>query len=195
MNHLCEFLGHADRRAGFIDYSRGLMLPIERKSVEPQTVPRKAPLRRSADILLAISLAAWGGVGMAAAAPPGLLDSMRACAQEQNDARRLGCYDRAMAGSEKSFGLTPKQQRTTEKSDGRVAATQPAISSRIVSVTLRSDGRNVIALESGQTWIQGDAFEHTAIHAGDEVTIKPGLLGSFYMYLPSQLRTRVTREK
>ena len=35
MNHLCERLGHADRRAGFVAYSRGLMLPIERKSVEP----------------------------------------------------------------------------------------------------------------------------------------------------------------
>jgi SRSO17 transposase len=35
MNYLCEALGHADRHAGFMDYSRGLMLPIERKSVEP----------------------------------------------------------------------------------------------------------------------------------------------------------------
>ncbi|MGH8671694.1 MAG: IS701 family transposase [Burkholderiales bacterium] len=35
MNHLCEALGHRDRHAGFADYSRGLMLPIERKSVEP----------------------------------------------------------------------------------------------------------------------------------------------------------------
>lgn len=35
MEHLCEALGHADRRAGFVDYSRALMLPIERKSVEP----------------------------------------------------------------------------------------------------------------------------------------------------------------
>lgn len=35
MNRLCEQLGHADRRAGFIEYSRGLMLPIERKSIEP----------------------------------------------------------------------------------------------------------------------------------------------------------------
>jgi SRSO17 transposase len=35
MAHLCEALGHADRQAGFIDYSRGLMLPIARKSVEP----------------------------------------------------------------------------------------------------------------------------------------------------------------
>jgi len=35
MKYLCEALGHRDRHAGFADYSRGLMLPIERKSVEP----------------------------------------------------------------------------------------------------------------------------------------------------------------
>jgi SRSO17 transposase len=35
LKYLCEVLGHADRHAGFVDYSRGLMLPIERKSVEP----------------------------------------------------------------------------------------------------------------------------------------------------------------
>ena len=35
VGHLCDLLGHADRRADFMDYSRGLMRPIERKSVEP----------------------------------------------------------------------------------------------------------------------------------------------------------------
>ena len=35
MSHLCALLGHEDRRAGFMQYSRGLMLPIERKSIEP----------------------------------------------------------------------------------------------------------------------------------------------------------------
>ncbi len=35
INQLCEALGHQDRHAGFADYSRGLMLPLERKSVEP----------------------------------------------------------------------------------------------------------------------------------------------------------------
>ena len=35
MDLLCERLGHADRRLGFMEYSRGLMLPIERKSIEP----------------------------------------------------------------------------------------------------------------------------------------------------------------
>lgn len=32
---LCEALQHADRKVGFQDYCRGLMLPIQRKSVEP----------------------------------------------------------------------------------------------------------------------------------------------------------------
>src|SRR6267154_1469304 len=35
INQLCQALGHRDRHGGFADYSRGLMLPIERKSVEP----------------------------------------------------------------------------------------------------------------------------------------------------------------
>jgi len=35
IKQLCEALGHRDRHGGFADYSRGLMLPIERKSVEP----------------------------------------------------------------------------------------------------------------------------------------------------------------
>ena len=35
IKELSQALGHRDRHAGFADYSRGLMLPIERKSVEP----------------------------------------------------------------------------------------------------------------------------------------------------------------
>jgi SRSO17 transposase len=34
-DYLCGALGHADRNAGLKDYCQGLMLPIERKSVEP----------------------------------------------------------------------------------------------------------------------------------------------------------------
>src|SRR2546425_5197085 len=35
IKELSQALGHRDRHAGFAAYSRGLMLPIERKSVEP----------------------------------------------------------------------------------------------------------------------------------------------------------------
>ncbi len=35
LEFLCKGLGHADRSQGFIDYCKGLMLPIARKSIEP----------------------------------------------------------------------------------------------------------------------------------------------------------------
>lgn len=35
LERLAGVLGHADRRTGLMDYCRGLMLPIKRKSVEP----------------------------------------------------------------------------------------------------------------------------------------------------------------
>ena len=35
LEHLCDALGHSDRRPGLMGYCQGLMLPIERKSVEP----------------------------------------------------------------------------------------------------------------------------------------------------------------
>ncbi|MGP9645327.1 MULTISPECIES: transposase, partial [unclassified Halomonas] len=35
LDELAPRLGHADRVKGFQNYCRGLMLPLERKSVEP----------------------------------------------------------------------------------------------------------------------------------------------------------------
>ena len=40
METLCERLGHADRQRGFIEYSQGLMLPIERN---PRVSPCNTP--------------------------------------------------------------------------------------------------------------------------------------------------------
>ncbi len=35
LEHLCEGLGHSRRQASLVDYCRALMLPLERKSIEP----------------------------------------------------------------------------------------------------------------------------------------------------------------
>src|SRR4051794_40200540 len=45
MNQLCGKLGHADRRTGFVEYSRGLMLPIERQGSNALLRSRFAALR------------------------------------------------------------------------------------------------------------------------------------------------------
>ena len=44
LGHVCEALGHRDRHAALKDYCRGLMLPIERKSIEPLAA-HTAPLQ------------------------------------------------------------------------------------------------------------------------------------------------------
>ena len=61
IDQLCEVLGHQDRHAGFADYSRGLMLPIERKSVEPLAA-HTDPLHVSSQASIAAPLG--GHVGM-----------------------------------------------------------------------------------------------------------------------------------
>lgn len=51
MEHLSSALGHADRVAGLKGYCTGLMLPLERKSVEPMAAgidPRHASARHQA---------------------------------------------------------------------------------------------------------------------------------------------------
>src|SRR4030043_1436370 len=35
LEYLCEGLGHSDRNISLKDYCKGLMLPLERKSIEP----------------------------------------------------------------------------------------------------------------------------------------------------------------
>jgi hypothetical protein len=113
-----------------------------------------------------------------------------------------------MARTEKSFGLSDEQKRKLDRSNPVVDAKPPVadakppvvdikpqtVPSSVVAVTLRTDGRNVITLQNGQIWVQGEAFEHTEIRVGDSVTVKSGLLGALYMYLPKG-RTRVTRER
>ena len=68
-----------------------------------------------------------------------------------------------------------------------------SLGSSVTAVIARSDGRQVIRLANGETWVQGEAWENFHVNVGDAISIKPGLLGSFYLYTPSGLATRVTR--
>jgi hypothetical protein len=147
---------------------------------------------------LVLTALSCGRVGLAA--PSGLPEALQACTQEHDDSRRLACYDREMAhlkaASEKSFGLSGAQERKLEPPSTPEAREKPkpqVLSSTVAAVSMRGDGRQVIRLDNGETWVQGEAYETFHVNAGDIVTIKHGALGSFYMYVPSGLATRVTR--
>jgi len=146
---------------------------------------------------LVLAGASCGRVGLAAAA--GLPEALQACTQEHDDSRRLACYDREMArlttASEKSFGLSGAQERKLEPPppEAREKPKPQVLSSTVTAVSMRGDGRQVIRLTNGETWVQGEAYETFHVNTGDTVTVKHGALGSFYMYVPSGLATRVTR--
>jgi hypothetical protein len=130
----------------------------------------------------------------AAAELPGAL---RECRKERDDVARLACYDREVereaALDAKSFGLSGKQKGNLEPA-AEVRTPGPAVVSGVVAgLKAQADGRTVITLDDGAIWIQGEAYEPIGLHAGDRVMVKPGLLGSFYMYPPSGPPTRVRR--
>ena len=147
--------------------------------------------------LAGLLLATWGAAPTAWAAP--LPPELQACLREQDDHRRLACYDQQMAKlatePSASFGLSPEQERKSEAAATHEKPTTPVLSTTVSTAVVRADGRQLIRLTNGQTWVQGEAYDVVQVRPGDTVTIKPGLLGSFYLYTPSGKSTRVTRSQ
>jgi hypothetical protein len=137
--------------------------------------------------------------------------NMRACAAEQDDARRLSCYDKQFRQSavssgradsavapdalsaEERFGLTAQLER---KEHG--GAAQPPqldkLSSRIAAVTYKIRGEAVITLDNGQVWEQAEVQSRVPLKPGDLISIRRGALGSFWLSTPvSGFRARRVR--
>lgn len=154
------------------------------------SVPRPPP--RKATLLLGAALAI-GSLRAAAELP----ESLRACENVRDDVARLACYDREVARQAaldaKSFGLSGEQKGKLEQSGGSPKPPPAIVSGVVAGLKAQPDGRTVITLADGAVWIQGEAYERIALHPGDTVSVKPGLLGSFYMYPPSGPPTRVRR--
>ncbi len=131
------------------------------------------------------------------AAASGLPDALRNCTQEQDDGRRLACYDREVSRlattPDKSFGLSAEQQRKQEANQAHEKPRPQVLSSVVTAVVERADGRKVISLADGGIWVQGEAWEVFDVKVGEAVTIKPGTLGSFHMYASSGRAIRVAR--
>jgi hypothetical protein len=149
---------------------------------------RSARLTRWAVGGLLLTAAATASVAMAPSS--GLPEALQACTQERDDSQRLACYDREMARLAatpgKPVALSAPQERKLQPAEARVT-------SNVTAIVARGHGRQLIRLANGETWVQGEAWGVFHVSVGDAVTIKPGTLGSFYMYAPSGVATRVTR--
>jgi hypothetical protein len=94
--------------------------------------------------------------------PRAVVAALRTCATEQDDTRRLACYD--------------KQLRDTTPASWT--------NLRVAAVSHQARGEALITLDNGQVWQQSDMDDHVLVEPGDSVSIRQGMLGSFWLSTP-----------
>lgn len=67
------------------------------------------------------------------------------------------------------------------------------LTARIASLSYKAHGESILTLDDGQIWEEADSSPHVPYHVGDEVTIKRGVLGAFYLSSSGVRGMRVKR--
>ena len=129
----------------------------------------------------------------ALAANDDLSKRIAACTREEDDARRLACFDRAAApstatqkvASEKmdathSFGVQGSELARNRDACNTQQESEPKrITATDTGVDKRPRGELVFTLDNGQVWAQKEVGAYFPVKVGDPVTVLAGTLGSF----------------
>ena len=151
--------------------------------------------------ILTTTLLAAAFVRPALAADDDLAKRIAACTREQDDARRLACFDRAAApkaaapkvDATQTFGVQGSElARSREDSDSRPEGPPKRISASVTAIDKRPRGELVITLDNGQVWAQKEAGAYFPLKVGDPVAVLAGTLGSFRL-IAGNRATAVTR--
>ncbi|HEY7638394.1 MAG TPA: hypothetical protein VH814_01620 [Steroidobacteraceae bacterium] len=153
--------------------------------------------------LLAASLAV-------AAIQPALADDdlskrIAACTREQDDAKRLACFDHAAApraqkpvaakvDPTEEFGVHGSElARNRDAGDDAKQDSAPKrIEAKVTAIEKRARGELVVTLDNGQVWAQKEVGAYFPLKVGDPATILAGSLGSYRLVVANRA-TPVTR--
>lgn len=138
-------------------------------------------------------------------------ESLAQCAQEQNDAARLACFDRELArltvvveAKPADLKKHPKQLEEDFGARGTVLARKEAkeadklprleaLVARITSLKQQGYGQYTVELDNGQVWEQKQPVKSFSLKQGERVEISRKSLGSYWLQNESGRGTRVTR--
>jgi hypothetical protein len=128
-----------------------------------------------------------------------VIDRVRACATEADEAKRLVCYDsaigRSKSGQNDDLGVTGELLRHKEQQAGIPAAPAEDLTGKVVAIANRGSGKFVVTLDNGQVWAQQEVPDFT-LQVGAVITVRRGVLGALYMVSPSgHAQVRVQRVK
>ena len=152
--------------------------------------------------LLASALLLAAVTQLAFAAEDDLAQRIAACTREQDDARRLACFDRAAApktaavpkvDTTETFGVHGSElARSREDGKPDPASPPKRISAKVTAIEKRARGELVVTLDNGQVWAQKETGAYFPLKVGDAVSILAGTLGSFRL-IAGNRATAVTR--
>src|SRR5271170_901186 len=103
-----------------------------------------------------------------------LVDRMRACGTEADDAKRLACYDfaigRSKSGENDDLGMTGELLKHKQREAG-LDAPPKDMSGKVVAIARPPFGKFVVILDNGQVWAQQELLDFP-VEVGDVITIR-----------------------
>lgn len=125
-----------------------------------------------------------------------LVDGVRHCASETDQAKRLACFDALATTLPKvqadQFGLTADIARKRDPVAERATA-EAVLPGTIVALGESKDGHFIFTLDNKQVWIQTEIKSSIAFEVGDAVHIEHGAMGSLWLAADKGRKTRVKR--
>ena len=94
---------------------------------------------------------------------------------------------------EAKLGLSAHRLQQLEAKDSLQPPKISELQAHIVRTTAGSFGHDVFELDNGQVWQQTEEQTSFMARPGDEVTVKKGALGSFWLSCGPRQATRVKR--
>jgi hypothetical protein len=125
-----------------------------------------------------------------------LAESLRRCAGETDQAKRLACFDALVATLAKieadQFGLTADIARKRDPVSER-QADEAVLPGKIVALRQGPRGELIFTLDNQQVWIQTEVEQSKRFVVGEAVHIEHGAMGSLWLAADKGRKTRVKR--